>query len=157
MCYSLIHSYLLIMLCWATGAGSSCSSFSAAATGFWCTLNDWPALPDTLRMERRAASGNQAFHFQKRKDGRSCHHHHFYRTLVTGEKIRRGWKKKKSCLYCFFRKLFSQTTYKWFSDGVNDCKNDTEILKHCENTVLYCLNIAPFHCVLWKLPTGLFT
>jgi len=56
---------------------------------------------------------------------------------VNGEKIKRSWvvySKKKNSLYCFCCKLFSQKAYKLSSDGLDDWKNCSDILKNHENT-----------------------
>lgn len=77
------------------------------------------------------------FQFPKRKDGRSCHHHQFYRHLVNGEKVKRIWlvySKKNNSLYCFCWKLFSQKTFKLTSDGVTDWRNCSDILKSHEKS-----------------------
>src|SRR4029434_10221966 len=52
---------------------------------------DWPALCDPVRTELACRGPYQIspdFTFPKRDDGRSCHHNHFYRKLVNGEKIK---------------------------------------------------------------------
>ena len=101
---------------------------------------DWPSLSDKVRVELVTRGPYQVtsdFKFPKGEDGRCCHHHHFYRQLVNGEKIKRSWvvySKKNNSLYCFCCKLFSQKTYRLISDGVSDWKNCSDILKTHENS-----------------------
>lgn len=112
---------------------------------------DWPALCDPVRTElvcRGPYQTSPDFTFPKRDDGRSCHHNHFYRKLVNGEKIKRSWlvySRKNNTLYCFCCKLFSQKNDHLISSGLNDWKNCSEVFEiFCSGT--YSIHKSTFVC-----------
>ncbi|XP_024120007.1 zinc finger MYM-type protein 1 isoform X3 [Oryzias melastigma] len=111
---------------------------------------DWPAnLTDSDRMElvqRGPYEIQSGFNFPKNQDGRSCHHHYFFRKLSNGERIKRTWlmySPKKDSLFCFCCKLFSQKSFKLRTGGgMTDWKNCTDILKMHQNSAEHTKNMC---------------
>lgn len=111
----------------------------------------WLASCDPVRTElvcRGPYQTSPDFTFPKRDDGRSCHHNHFYRKLVNGEKIKRSWlvySRKNNTLYCFCCKLFSQKNDHLIRSGLNDWKNCSEVFEiFCSGT--YSIHKSTFVC-----------
>lgn len=121
---------------------------------------DWPSLSDKERVElvhRGPYQLTSDFDFPKREDGRSCHHNYFYRQLINGERIKRSWMVysiKTNSLYCFCCKLFSQKTYRLISDGLNDWKNCSDVLKSHENSPDHLKHMASWKELETRLDKG---
>lgn len=131
------------------GTSTDVCEYSESVTAAPIDPADWsPELSDGERIElvsRGPYVIKSEFPFPKKQDGRSCHHHYFYRQLVNGEKIKRTWltySKKKDSLYCFCCKLFSQKTFKLSRDGFNDWKNCSDSLKMHENSPEHTKNMG---------------
>ncbi|XP_023809021.1 zinc finger MYM-type protein 1-like [Oryzias latipes] len=96
----------------------------------------WPSpLTDRIRMElvrRGPSSIPPDFVFPRNdSDGRSCHHHYFRKTLVSGEKIARTWlmySKVKNSLFCFCCKLFSNKNINLTTSGTANWKHASTYL-----------------------------
>ncbi|XP_048084498.1 zinc finger MYM-type protein 5-like [Alosa alosa] len=102
----------------------------------------WPTLlTDRIRTElvrRGPCKLPPDFVFQRSEsDGRSCHHHYFKKTLVSGEKMARSWlifSMENNSLFCFCCKLFSKRNIHLISSGLSDWKHASSYLTSHENS-----------------------
>lgn len=102
----------------------------------------WPSpLTDSMRTDlvsRGPSKLPPAFIFRRNEsDGRSCHHHYFSKTLVSGKKMTRSWliySMGNNSLFCFCCTLFSKRSIQLTSVGMSDWKHASTYLTSHENS-----------------------
>ncbi|XP_013880239.1 zinc finger MYM-type protein 1, partial [Austrofundulus limnaeus] len=103
---------------------------------------DWPSVLTekihTLLVRRGPSQVKPDFVFPRNEsDGRSCHHHYFRKTLVSGEKMVRSWlvySEKNISLFCFCCKLFSKKNISLTNSGLTDWKHCSSLLTSHDNS-----------------------
>lgn len=82
---------------------------------------------------------------------RYCSQHHFFKSNVNGEKVRRTWIwYSESCgkIFCIYCKFFSESNVSFAKNGFNDWKHNESIhnhetsKSHCQAAQLYVRRIA---------------
>lgn len=121
-----------------------CDNHNDEITNFEFTdePNKWPLIDDKLRLYLIQCEPNQICmkKYPINDDGRSFSTFHYFRRLPNGEHIKRTWiiySKSSDSVFCFCCKLFNNGLGSLATNGNNDWKNISNILKRHEKSPIH--------------------